>query len=335
MKHLSILTLAVLLGGTVIAAPDYRDETWRDTKRNRDVPVRIRMPSGDGPFPILLISHGLGGSRRGIGYLAEAARNAGWYCVNLQHAGSDEALWKGQGGGTMLRLKTAIQSPEPALQRVRDVSFAIDNLARLNQAQGKMKGKLRLDQIALAGHSFGAWTAYASVGRKNAASRRFAKRLNAPGPEKRIRAIIALSPQGEKTLAEEKRAVADITVPSLNITGGNDTSRIQPDMVAERRRYSFDTLPGRARPAYLLWFDEADHMVFGGNERERQRRFVSRKGKYDAQVQEIVGKASVAFLKREVLGDKTSDLITDAGKAKQLMQGLGRVEVKRDEDIWD
>lgn len=37
--------------------------TWEDTKRQREVPVKIYYPaSGPGPFPVVLVSHGLGGS---------------------------------------------------------------------------------------------------------------------------------------------------------------------------------------------------------------------------------------------------------------------------------
>lgn len=35
--------------------------TWRDRLRHRDVPVKIYMPRGNGPFPAIIFSHGLGG----------------------------------------------------------------------------------------------------------------------------------------------------------------------------------------------------------------------------------------------------------------------------------
>ncbi len=39
---------------------------WKDEKRDREVPVKIYVPkTGQGPFPVILFSHGLGGDREG------------------------------------------------------------------------------------------------------------------------------------------------------------------------------------------------------------------------------------------------------------------------------
>src|SRR5947208_9251342 len=43
---------------------------WRDASRSRPVPVKIYAPAtGAGPFPVIVFSHGLGGSRNGYEYL--------------------------------------------------------------------------------------------------------------------------------------------------------------------------------------------------------------------------------------------------------------------------
>jgi predicted dienelactone hydrolase len=43
---------------------------WQDKTRDRDVPVKLYFPkSGAGPFPVIIFSHGLGGSRDGYEYL--------------------------------------------------------------------------------------------------------------------------------------------------------------------------------------------------------------------------------------------------------------------------
>src|SRR6201999_1528495 len=47
------------------------DKDWKDTSRDRDLPVKIYVPTnGDGPFPLIVFSHGLGGSREGYDYIA-------------------------------------------------------------------------------------------------------------------------------------------------------------------------------------------------------------------------------------------------------------------------
>ena len=48
--------------------PGFADETWQDTRRQRAVPVRIRWPQAAAPaalWPVVIYSHGLGGSRDG------------------------------------------------------------------------------------------------------------------------------------------------------------------------------------------------------------------------------------------------------------------------------
>ena len=43
---------------------------WRDTARDREVPVKIYYPADcNTPCPVIIFSHGLGGSRDGYEYL--------------------------------------------------------------------------------------------------------------------------------------------------------------------------------------------------------------------------------------------------------------------------
>ena len=41
---------------------EVRDLSAHDAARNRDIPVRIYLPSANTPAPVVLFSHGLGGS---------------------------------------------------------------------------------------------------------------------------------------------------------------------------------------------------------------------------------------------------------------------------------
>jgi predicted dienelactone hydrolase len=47
------------------------DLSVHDAARNRDIPVRIYLPVNGKPEPVVLFSHGLGGSRAGGEYLGE------------------------------------------------------------------------------------------------------------------------------------------------------------------------------------------------------------------------------------------------------------------------
>ena len=63
------------------------DQTWTDARRGRELPVRIRWPDGDGPWPLLLFSHGLGGSRDGGEVWGRAWRDAGFVVIHLSTGG--------------------------------------------------------------------------------------------------------------------------------------------------------------------------------------------------------------------------------------------------------
>ena len=50
-------------GAFPVATVEY---VWHDNARDRDVPVKIYYPrTGDQPLPVIIFSHGLGGSREG------------------------------------------------------------------------------------------------------------------------------------------------------------------------------------------------------------------------------------------------------------------------------
>ena len=70
------------------------DEVWQDNQRQRGIPVRIRWPSDAlpkpaGGWPVVLFSHGLGGTRAGGEVWGQAWAAAGFVVVRLQHPGSD------------------------------------------------------------------------------------------------------------------------------------------------------------------------------------------------------------------------------------------------------
>src|SRR5205809_5050446 len=99
---------------------------WLDGKRDRKVPAKIYYPKGPGPFPVIIFSHGLGGSREGYEYLGRHWASYGYVSVHLQHLGSDNAVWEGaQPSEIMQRLRDSAMNLENAANRPKDVSFAI------------------------------------------------------------------------------------------------------------------------------------------------------------------------------------------------------------------
>ena len=128
---------------------------WVDTQRDRRVPVRLYLPArpaGAGTTPLVLFSHGIGGSREGYSYLGRYFAANGYASLHVQHVGSDRQVWYGNPLLLVFRLSGAAQEGE-ALSRVQDMKFALDQL--LASPEGAAVDRQR---IAAAGHSYGANT---------------------------------------------------------------------------------------------------------------------------------------------------------------------------------
>ena len=264
MKTFCALVLALLVVARVAAAPSATNSVavlradWLDAKRNRTVPVKIYYPQTGGPFPVIIFSHGLGGSREGYEYLGRYWAAHGYVSVHLQHPGSDAAVWQDK---PVTELKSALRQSAAKLanatNRPLDVSFAIDRLKKLNQENSPLKNKLDLARLGVAGHSFGAFTTLAVAGQV----------FIAPGDREisyadlRVQAAIAMSAPvpAQKELFD--RAFGKIKIPVLHMTGTEDFSPIGETRPADRR-VPFDHIHGAEQ--FLLTLTGGDHSVFAG-----------------------------------------------------------------------
>ena len=80
-------------GATASTAQDHRvlDLDLFDSSRQRPVPARLYLPhraSPAHPVPLLVFSHGLGGSRLGYSYLGRHWADAGIASLHPQHVGT-------------------------------------------------------------------------------------------------------------------------------------------------------------------------------------------------------------------------------------------------------
>jgi hypothetical protein len=94
---------------------------WHDTHRDRPVAAKLYLPAqtaigtaGAQKLPLLVVSHGLGGSREGYSYLGKYLAQHGYACLHLQHVGSDRSLWSGNVLGLVSRLQTAPRKAKPS-----------------------------------------------------------------------------------------------------------------------------------------------------------------------------------------------------------------------------
>ena len=245
---------------------------WEDDRRDRALPVKLYQPRGGGNAPVVLFSHGLGGSREAATYLCEHWAAKGDAVVAMQHPGSDESLWNDAPPGERgARLRRAVRNPRTAIDRINDVRFVLDELERRSGLDGPpaegvdIDLAIDIDRVAVAGHSFGAWTTLAVGGRT----------FHRPGGrawrpiDPRVDALLPLSPPVPTPPANPADSFATVRLPIMMMTGSLDDSPLT-GVTAEQRRALFDLLPGEAggaAPAYLVFLEGGDHAVFGGGQR--------------------------------------------------------------------
>ncbi|MCO6047548.1 hypothetical protein NG895_26895 [Aeoliella sp. ICT_H6.2] len=150
--------------------PEPINLTVQDTKRDREIPLRVYLPASGEAAPVLLFSHGLGGSRMNNPYLGEHWAGRGYAVVFVQHAGSDETVWRDARPLRRMAAMRSAASGENFMLRVQDIPAVLDRLAQWNEgtnatAEAKpLTGRLDLQHVGMSGHSFGAMTTQAVAG---------------------------------------------------------------------------------------------------------------------------------------------------------------------------
>jgi predicted dienelactone hydrolase len=285
---------------------------WVDSARNRKVPVKIYYPEkGQGPFPVIVFSPGLGGSREGYAYLGRHWASHGYVSVHVQHLGSDDAVWK-DSTQPARGMAQAAANPRNAVERPKDVSFVLDRVTALNRDVTPLKGLLDLRAIGMAGHSFGAWTTLAVAGQM------LGPRQQSSLADPRVKAAIEMSAPVPRN-ADLDRTYGKINMPILHLTGTLDNSPIGDTKAAERR-VPFDHI--QAPGQYLVIFQGGDHMIFAG-----QRRQVI-KGEKDPRFRDLILQGTTAFWDAYLKGDAAAKSWLSRGGYAAALEADGKLEMK-------
>lgn len=230
------------------------DINWVDDLRSRSVPARLYLPAQDPsniiPSPLVVFSHGLGGTRRGYTYLGHHFANNGVASLHLQHVGSDRGVWSGNIFSFVDRLSTALRAGE-AVARVQDLSFALDRLFESDLAIYVDKGRL----IA-AGHSYGANTALLAAGAQVLQEGQFVNFR-----DKRIEAAIAISAPHFYGEQDTLRSLRSVLIPSLHITATEDTIRMPGYYSNIKDRLAVYEATG-SNMKWLAVFEGGSHSMF-------------------------------------------------------------------------
>lgn len=225
-----------------------------DHKRQRRVPSRLYLPaqvSSSRPVPLVVFSHGLGGSRAGYSYLASHWSNEGVASLHPQHVGSDNAVWRGNPLELVQRLQFAAQASE-ARARTQDLRFALDHVLASEYASF-----LDGSRIAAAGHSYGANTAMLVSGARVMTSDADWEDLR----DERVRAAILISAPPLVGQGPMERVLGPVSIPTLHITSVNDTIALPGyRSTFEDRIAIFNAMNGS--PRTLAVFNIGGHSIF-------------------------------------------------------------------------
>ena len=223
-----------------------------DAARHTNIPLKIYYPDTAGRFPIIIFSHGALASKDAYPGLGKYWASFGFVSIHPSHADSTAD------SGFRGTLRQALGDPHAWENRPKDVSFVLDSLTRVASFAPRLAGKIDLGHIGVAGHSFGAYTA-ALIGGTTV------QLPGSHGPQsfadRRVAAVVLLSPQGEGCLGLTAASWDDLRLPMLLMYGSRDFGPFgQPP--AWRNEPFVRAPPG---DKYDVELEGATHMQFAGS----------------------------------------------------------------------
>ena len=244
------------------AAPSYTSEagelpvgvipagTITDPERNRRLELTIEYPIEEGSYPVVLFSTGFGIPSRTYVAMTSYWASHGYVVIKIGHPETQPdvadvaAVWKDQ-------------TPADWRNRTRDVSFLIDSLGTLEERYPELKGKMDSARLGVGGHSYGAFVAMLIAG-----ARTFTGGVATSYADPRVKAVIAMSPQGPSELRGlTTESWREVRIPIMYITGSSDVGLNESENEPWRRQ-AFESSP--AGDKWWVSIAGAGHLSFTG-----------------------------------------------------------------------
>ncbi|MGG3308157.1 dienelactone hydrolase family protein [Paenibacillus lautus] len=147
---------------TSLKLPEFVLDYWKYSQTNSYENVEI-LPSAS-PYPVVLLSHGMGTSRVLQASQAENLASHGFIVATIDHTYSTFATLfpDGRVTGYTTKMTTIDDRREIGDIWTKDVEFVINQIEKLNSGaiESQFKGKMDLNNIGAMGHSFGGATAF-------------------------------------------------------------------------------------------------------------------------------------------------------------------------------
>jgi predicted dienelactone hydrolase len=259
----AVQTRAAALAAVVPMPDDAAVQThyldWHDATRDRPVMAKVYLPASlagkaRASLPLVVVSHGLGGSRDGYSYIGKYLAARGHVCLHVQHIGSDRSLWTGNVLALVTRLQTAAHEHE-AIHRVHDLRFALDQILT-----GPWTPYIDGQKIAVLGHSYGANSSLLACGAT--IQRGTPDKLETLNfRDERVRAAVLISAPPFYGMGDMHGILASVQVPTLHITSTADEIVVPGYHSAPDDRIRVYEAIGGPRKA-LAVFKDGSHSMF-------------------------------------------------------------------------
>ena len=144
-------------------------DTLIDAARNdRPVKIKVYYPVNHTMtnLPVIVWSHGLGGSVDGAAFLSRYVASHGYVMVHVQHDGTDTSIWEGKPGHPWDIIRKTKITRDVTLNRYADVPFVLNQLPDWMKQHPDIALHADLSTLGMSGHSFGALTTQVMAGMK-------------------------------------------------------------------------------------------------------------------------------------------------------------------------
>lgn len=229
---------------------------------NRVIPLKFYYPLGDdlSNLPLIVWSHGLGGSIDGAAFLSRLFTTQGYVVLHVQHQGTDSALWEGKPGHPWDIIKSLNIPRSATLARFADIPFVLDNLGEWLAQNTDVADKVDLNNIAMSGHSFGAMTAQVMLGQQFPNEEGIL--TDYADPRFKCGIFYSPVPAFHLTGAMPEDIYAGIDRPAFHMTGTDDSSPVEGfDYTRRLNVYDYSYRADKA----LLVLKDGDHMIYNGS----------------------------------------------------------------------
>ncbi len=229
--------------------------TWEEGERSVDLAVTV--PTGAGPFPLIIYLPTLGEDRSSGEIWRSAWASHGYAVISLQPLHEDAAVWSSPRAraGEFSAIAQDRFSSAAMVNRLSILHWAMREVIRRHDRNEPPFGRIDLTRAVFAGYDLGAYTAMVAAGEAVSGA------VPPPSPIP-IAAVVALSPFAASPGRPADGRYAEMRLPVLSVTGDEDEDPLNLVSSPAWRKAPFQHMPAGGK--YLATLSRISHETLGG-----------------------------------------------------------------------